>query len=137
MRTLVDASVWTAYFNGARSPLVDWLDASLGRAALVVADLTLVEVLRGIADEAEQERARAALLKFSIVETAGRDLALQAADYLRALRTAAALEPPLPQALIATACLAGGLQLLHQDPAYEPFEQHLGLATPGAVVEVW
>jgi predicted nucleic acid-binding protein len=137
MRTLVDASVWIAYFGGGRSHRVDWLDASLGRANLVVADLTLAQVLPGLADDGEHAAARAALLKFPVVATGGPDLALQAAAHLRALRAAGVPAPPLPQALVATACLAQGMRLLHQDPAYEPFETHLGLATPGLVVEMW
>ena len=137
MRTLVDASVWIPYFTGRRSPRTDWLDATLGRAALLVADLTLLEVLRGLPDDADREQARAALLKFPVIPTGGHDAALKAAAHLRALTAAGAPQPPLPQALIATACLAHDLHLLHDDPAYEPFEKHLGLKTPGTVVEMW
>ena len=137
MQTLVDASVWIPYFTGRRSPRADWLDATLGRAALLVADLTLLEVLRGLADDTEREQARAALFKFPVLSTAGPDLALKAAAHLRALTAAGAPQPPLPQALIATACLAHGIHLLHEDPAYAPFEKHLGLEAPGTVVEMW
>lgn len=137
MRTLVDASVWIPYFTGRRSPRADWLDATLGRAALLVADLTLLEVLRGLPDDAERAKAREALFKFPVISTGGPDLALKAAAHLRALTAAGAPQPPLPQALIATACLANDYHLLHEDPAYEPFEKHLGLKAPGLVVEVW
>ena len=137
MKTLVDASVWIPYFTGRRSPRADWLDATLGRAALLVADLTLLQVLRGLPDDAEREKARVALFKFPVISTGGHDLALKAAANLRALTAAGAPQPPLPQTLIATACLAHGYHLLHEDPAYEPFEQHLGLKAPGTVVEVW
>ena len=137
MRTLVDASVWIAYFGGGRSHAVDWLDTSLGRAPIVVTDLTFAQVLPGLADDSEHEAARAALLKFPVIATGGTDLAIRAAGHLRALGAAGVPAPPLPHALVATACLAQGLRLLHQDPAYEPFATHLGLAIQPLVVELW
>ncbi len=135
MQTLVDASVWIPYFAGPRSPRTEWLDAALGRAFLAVADLTLVEVLRGMLEPADREAARGALLKFPVVGTGGQELALRAAAHLAELRAAGVAEPPLPQALVATACLAQGMRLLHQDPAYEVFEGRFGLEVPGYVVE--
>lgn len=135
MRTLVDASVWVPYLSGPRSARTEWLDAALGRSFLVVADLTLIEVLSGLAEPEDQEAARSALLKFPVVETGGVDLALRAAGYLRELRTAGLAEPPLQQVMVASACLAQGMRLLHQDPAYQVFEERFGLEVPGYVVE--
>lgn len=131
MQVLVDTSVWTAYFDGRATPRTEWLDRALGREPLVTADLVVGEVLRGLAGEKEHEEARRALLRFRVYSLGGIELTLRCAGYQRRLRAAGAPVPGQVDCLIATFCLETGVALLHDDPAFEPFERHLGLAVAG------
>jgi predicted nucleic acid-binding protein len=126
VQILVDASVWLAYFQGAATPETDHLDTLLGRAALVVADVVLAEVLHALPDELHRRRARAALAQFWRVEVTGFPLAEKAAVNYHTLR-ARGIEAGANECRLATFCLEEGFALLHASGAYDPFEQHLGL----------
>lgn len=125
MQILVDASVWIDYFTGEATPQTDLLDRLLGREALAVADLTIMEVLCGIPDEHHRKQAAEALRKFWMVEIHGLDLAEQCAVHYNTLR-ARSIEVGDIECWIATWCLQNGFALLHDNPGFEPFEQ-LGL----------
>jgi predicted nucleic acid-binding protein len=126
VQVLVDSSVWIEYFTGAPSPQADRLDALLGREALVVADVTLMEVLHGLPDEIHRKQAQEALLKFWLVETGGFDVAVQSAVNYHTLK-ARSVPVRTAECRLATFCILRGLALLHSSPGYEPFEKFLGL----------
>lgn len=126
MQILVDASVWIDYFTGEETPQADHLDRLLGRQALAVADLTLMEVLCGLPDEHHRKQAAEALRRFWQVEIHGLDLAEQCAVHFHTLR-ARGIEVAPTECLIATYCIQQGFALLHDSPGFDPFEQHLGL----------
>lgn len=126
MQVLVDSSVWIDYFTGAASPQADLLDSMLGREALVVADVVLMEVLHGLPDEVHRRQAQEALLKFWLVETGGFDVAVQSAVNYHTLK-ARGLPVRTAECRLATFCIERGLALLHSSPGYEPFEKFLGL----------
>jgi len=126
VQVLVDSSVWIEYFTGADSPQADRLHALLGREALVVADVTLMEVLHGLPDEVHRKQAREALLKFWLVETGGFDLAVQSAVNYHTLK-ARGVPVRTAECRLATFCIERGFALLHSSPGYEPFEKFLGL----------
>ena len=127
MPVLVDTSVWIDYFDGQATPQTDWLDQALGREPLVTADLVVGEVLRGLGGEREWEEARRALQSFRVYNLGGIELALRCAGHQRRLRSEGVPVPGQVDCLIATFCLDKGFALLHSDPAFEPFERHLGL----------
>jgi predicted nucleic acid-binding protein len=131
VQVLVDTSVWTAYFDGRVTPRTEWLDQALGREPIVTADLVLGEVLRSLAGEQEHHEARRALLRFRVYSLGGIELTLRCAEHQRRLRAAGAPVPGQVDCLIAAFCLETGIALLHDDPAFEPFERHLGLLVPG------
>ncbi|HKI03640.1 MAG TPA: PIN domain-containing protein [Thermoanaerobaculia bacterium] len=126
MQVLVDASVWIDYFTGAASPQADRLDAMLGREAVVVADVVLMEVLHGLPDEVHRRQAQEALLKFWLVETGGFDVVAQSAVSYHTLK-ARGVPVRTAECRLATFCILRGLALLHSSPGYEPFEKFLGL----------
>ncbi|MFL6195868.1 MAG: PIN domain-containing protein [Thermoanaerobaculia bacterium] len=126
MQILVDASVWLDYFTGKATPEADHLNALIGNAALVVADVVLLEVLQGLPDENHRRQAREALGKFWLAEISGFDLAEKTAMNYHALR-ARGVEVDLNQCRIATFCLEQGFELLHSSDGYEALERHLGL----------
>ena len=134
MAVIVDASVWIDFFAGRFTPQSAWLDNVLGQESLATVDLIVGEVLRGFATEREQETARQALLKFQVYQFGSLDLVLASARHQRLLREKGEPVPGELKCLIAAFCIHWKLPLLHSDPAYLPFERHLGLLGSGAGV---
>jgi predicted nucleic acid-binding protein len=124
---LVDSSVWIDYFNGTKTLQTDHLDNILGNELIVVGDLILAEVLQGFRLQRDFDLARAALLKFPIVEMLSRDVAIKSAENYRKLRARGITIRKTIDCLIATCCLENNFALLHSDRDFEPFEKHLGL----------
>ena len=133
MPVVVDASVWIDFFAGRFTPQSTWLDNALGKESLGVSDLIVGEVLRGFTDEKEQETAREALVQFRTYLMGGLGLVLESAGHQRLLREKGEPVPGVLKCLVATFCIHWKLPLLHSDPAYLPFEQHLGLQGSGAL----
>jgi predicted nucleic acid-binding protein len=127
VRLLVDSSVWIDFFGGRPTPEVLLLDESLGRQEIVVGDIILAEVLQGFRTDGSFRQAREALLKFPVLDMVGRDIALQsAANYRRLRRRGVTIRRTL-DCLIATFCIQNGLELLHFDRDFDPFERWFGL----------
>jgi predicted nucleic acid-binding protein len=140
MKVLIDSSVWIDHLRGARTretailaTLLTWLDPELeagerpDSANLLVGDLVLCEVLRGIADPREHAVVRDALLSFEVVTIGGADLALEAADHCCALRHRGVTVRKTIDLLIGTYCIAKDCALLHSDRDFDPMTRHLGL----------
>jgi len=129
---LVDSTVWIDFFNGVPSPETDRLDALLGSGRLVTADLILSEVLQGFRSDRDFERARDALLRLPVLRIGGTELALASAENYRFLRRKGCTVRATIDCWIATFCLGEGLELLHNDRDFDPFQRHLGLAVVDA-----
>lgn len=133
----MDSSVWIAHLRGLPTPparalarLLDALDPDTGEddpTDVLVGDLVLLEVLRGIPDDRQHARTRAALLAFPQVEIGGTETALAAADHYRALRKRGVTVRKAVDCLIAAWCIARGVPLLHDDRDFKPFAEHRGL----------
>ena len=124
---LVDASVWIDYFNGTVTPQTEKLESLLGREPLAIGDLILTEVLQGFADDEEFRAAREMLASLAVVDLAGQAVAIQAAKNFRELRKLGITVRKTIDTLIATRCIEGGFELLHNDRDFDPFARHLGL----------
>lgn len=124
---LVDSSVWIDFFRNKPSLQAEWLDRNLGIEELVVGDLILAEVLQGFRDDRGFNEARRLLGRLEQIHIGGIDLAIDAARNYRRLRKAGVTVRGTVDVLIATRCLANGLQLLHSDRDFDAFEKHLGL----------
>lgn len=140
MKVLIDSSVWIDHLRGARTRetmilgmLLAWLDPTQERgggeakANLLVGDLVLCEVLRGIPDPREHAAVKDVLLSFEVVTIGGAELALEAADHYRALRRRGVTVRKTIDLLIGTWCIAKDCALLHSDRDFDPMMQHLGL----------
>ena len=127
MALLVDSSVWIDYFNGITSPQTDYLEQSLGQIEIVVGDLILAEVLQGFRRRHDFTLAREALLRFLVLEMVGAEIAIKSAENYHTLRTNGITIRKTIDCLIATFCIETGLDLLHSDRDFDPFEVHLGL----------
>ena len=133
----VDSSVWIDHLRGAVTPgrkalrrLLDALDPDAGEddpAEVLVGDLVLLEVLRGIPDDPQQLATRTALLAFPQVRIGGTATALAAVDHYRSLRRRGVTVRKAVDCLIAAWCIARSVPLLHADRDFTPFAEHCGL----------
>jgi predicted nucleic acid-binding protein len=124
---LVDSSVWIDYFRGTIKLETEELDRLLGDELLAIGDLILTEVLQGFDNEREFHDARRMLSSLTVVELGGREIAIQAAKNLRALRKLGFTPRKTIDTVIATRCIESGYELLHSDRDFDPFVKHLGL----------
>lgn len=142
MKVLVDSSVWIDHLRGVRTReteildrLLASLDPELGLydaeapADLLIGDLILCEVLRGIPDAREHAAVKEILLSFEVMTIGGVDLALEAADRYRALRRRGVTVRKTIDLLIGTYCIVRDCVLLHSDRDFDPMTRHLGLRT--------
>ena len=147
MKVLIDSSVWIDHLRGVRTretailgTLLTWLDPVPERseavpersedapsAGLLVGDLILCEVLRGIPDPREHAIVKDVLLSFEVVTIGGADLALEAADHYRLLRRLGVTVRKTIDLLIGTYCIAKDCALLHSDRDFDPMARYLGL----------
>jgi len=125
----VDSSVWIDYFRGVATPEADRLDVLLGNEDLIVGDIVLAEVLQGFDAERDFRTALALFDTLALVEVGGRELAVETARNFRRLRAKGVTVRKTIDTLIATYCIESGLSLLHSDRDFEPFVEHLGLAS--------
>ncbi|MEA2695568.1 MAG: hypothetical protein QOJ16_4955 [Acidobacteriota bacterium] len=130
MQILVDTSVWVDYFGGVLSRETDHLHGLLGQGFLLTGDLIVAEVLAGYWEPEAFAAARDALDRFLFCKLGGWEIAVSAAEHAHRLRAEhqVAVANPVDR-LIAAYCLRWDLALLHSDPAFEPYAEHLGLKT--------
>jgi predicted nucleic acid-binding protein len=124
---LIDSSVWIDYFRGMKTSQTDRLHALLGNEPVATGDLVLAEVLQGFASAQDFNKGRKLLMSLPIIELLGRDIAIQAAENFRTLRSLGITVRKTIGTLIATSCIEKGLVLLYSDKEFDPFVEHLGL----------
>lgn len=126
---LVDSSVWIAHLRGHRTPATDKLEAAAGRELVLIGDLILLEVLQGARDDAHAARIERALRQYVVVPLLDTDLASRAARNYRKLRELGITIRKTADIIIGTFCIEHRTSLLHDDRAFAPMEEHLGLVT--------
>ncbi|MGE3294111.1 MAG: PIN domain-containing protein [Geminicoccaceae bacterium] len=138
-RLLVDSSVWIDHLRGVDSRetrilrgMLRQLDPLIGDKAddeitILVGDLVLVEVLRGIESDGQRRRVRDALLAFDVVQIGGIATALAAAEHDAALRRIGQTVRKAIDCLIAAWCIEQGVPLLQADRDFLPLARHRGL----------
>jgi len=124
---LVDSSVWIDYFRGIQSSQTDRLHALLGHEPIATGDLVLAEVLQGFGSAQHFNQGKKLLTSLPIIELVGGDIAIQAANNFKTLRSLGITVRKTIDILIATSCIEQGLTLLYSDRDFDPFVEHLGL----------
>ena len=124
---VVDSSVWIAVFKRDQSPATAKFDAIPDKTTILVGDVVLLEVLQGARDEKHAARLEAFLRLFRVVPMLGDAIAVLAASHYRKLRSHGFTIRKTPDLVLATYCIAGGHNLLHQDRDFTPCVSHLGL----------
>jgi predicted nucleic acid-binding protein len=125
---IVDTTVWVDYFRAVSNPETEWLDRELGRQRLGLTDVILCEVLQGVRDERTAVAVERRLLTLQVFQSAGVELASDAARNYRLLRSRGRTVRKTIDCLIATFCIREQHSLLHRDRDFDPFEQLLELA---------
>lgn len=136
-RVFVDSSVWIEHLRGVDRRETRSLRGILQRLdpkaevaephEILVGDLVIVEVLRGIDDDRQRHRVREALLAFKVVRLGGTATALLAVDHYVALRRLGQTVRKTIDCLIAAWCIEHRVPLLHADRDFLPFAHHRGL----------
>ncbi len=124
---MVDSSVWIDYFNGVENEQTNFLNANLGIRPFASGDLILVEVLQGFKTERSVEKATNLFSELFYFDMLGKEIALQAADNYRLLRSQGLTIRKTIDIMIATFCIVNDFQLLHNDRDFEMAEKYLGL----------
>ena len=124
---MVDSSVWIDFFGNAMKPEVDTLASRIRHGRVLIGDLVLTEVLRGIKSDREFRLVRKSLSALDTVQVVTPALAVASARNYRSLRGLGITVRKTIDCLIATWCIEHGVPLLYSDRDYEPFVEHLGL----------
>lgn len=122
---LADTSVWVNYLRGIKSSDVSALERAIDSGQLILGDLIVAEILRGVSNEADAELVWSKLRLFDIVSLGGVDIA--AARNYRLLRSKAVTIRGTIDLVIATWCISNDVQLLHSDRDFRAMEKWLGL----------
>jgi hypothetical protein len=124
---LVDSSVWVDYLRGTQSPAAKALNAAIGKHSILLGDLILAEVLRGVSNEPQAQLVTSAFEQFDVVHIGGKDLAIAAAAHYRILRQKGITVRGTIDLLVATWCIRNDVPLLHSDRDFDGMERWLGL----------
>ena len=124
---IVDTSVWIDHLNNVITWQTEWLGEALGVRSVALTDLILFELLQGIRDESQFVRTRRTMSSLPVFESAGVEVATQAAEHYRLLRRRGVTVRKTVDCLVATICLRVGCSILHKDRDYDAYEKHLGL----------
>ena len=127
LNVIADTSVWIAYLRGQDVPAVIALDEALVGHRVIMGDLVLVEILRGIDTELEARRILRTLSTLAVYDLGGEAPAIQAATHYRFLRSKGITVRGTVDLMIATWCIENEVPLLHDDRDFVGFEEHLGL----------
>jgi hypothetical protein len=124
-----DSSVWIGYLNGHRTPQTRALDALLDDSAseIVLLDLVLMEVLRGLRNARDLQLAQAALSQLPLFTAGGETVALAAAALYRDLRQRGITVRSSIDLLVGAWCIRNGCALIHADRDFDGMRDHHGL----------
>ena len=126
---LVDSSVWIDHLRRRATRQVLQLRSLMSSTPLLVGDLILCEVLRGLRSDAEARLIEHGFRQYQIVAMCDATLAVRAAANYRFLRARGITVRKLADLIIGTFCIEHGHMLLHSDRDFEPMERLLGLRT--------
>jgi predicted nucleic acid-binding protein len=124
---VVESTVWVDYFRNAENRHTLWLEENMLDPRLGLLDLSYCEVLQGIRNDTQFQKARAQLVAFGVHATGGADFALEAAEFYRFLRKRGITVRKTIDCLIATYCIRESHDLVHNDRDFDGFEKYLGL----------
>ena len=126
---VVDSSVWIGHFRDTANVAVAKLRAIADVDTIIVGDLVLLEVLQGTRDEQHADTVERHLRAFDVRSMLDDRLGVAAARNFRVLRSRGITVRKTIDLVIATFCLTGGHELLHDDRDFDGMIGPLGLRT--------
>lgn len=127
MIVLPDSSVWIDYLRGADTAGAMALDRVVDTQIVLLGDLVIAEVLRGVSSEKQAQMIVDRFGSFEVVHLGGKAVAIEAARFYRLLRSKAVTIRGTVDLLIGTWCILNDVPLLHGDRDFAGMERHLGL----------
>ena len=124
---VVDSSAWISFYRKEDSAAKYWMVDAFKSHALLVPDLVLLEVLRGLKSEKLASAIEREFENFEIVLVGGKPISIKAAKNYRILRCKGITIRGTVDLFIATWCIENNIPLLHADRDFKGFEEHLGL----------
>ena len=97
------------------------------RMSICTAPARLADALKPSGARSKREAVERTLSTLHTVNLGGLELAIEAAKNFRKLRAVGFTVHKTIDTVIATRCIMDGLELLHSDRDFDPFEKHLGL----------
>lgn len=126
---VADTSVWIEFFRNADSAHTRILREAIQQNRVIVPDLILLEILRGISDQRLAEQIERMMLEFDLIILGGREMARSAAANYRLLRSRGVTPRGSIDLLIATWCIENNVSLLHKDRDFTIMEKEIALKT--------
>jgi len=123
---VVDSSVWIGALANTVNPQVGALFSISDRTQILLGDVIMLEVLRGVRSETAARRVEADLRRFALVQMLDTEIAVRAAQNYRHLRSVGITIRNSVDLIIGTYCIEHGHQLLHRDRDFDQMES-LGL----------
>lgn len=126
---IVDTSVWIDYLNGQENAYTDTLDDALIQGTVAIGDVIFLEILQGIRNDKDYQKARNRLAKLDRYEMFGHFMVEKSAENYRTLRKKGITVRSTIDVIIATFCIENRLPLLFNDRDYIPFVDYLNLSS--------
>jgi hypothetical protein len=123
----VDSSVWIDNLRNLDTQQVKKLAAIANPYEILVGDIVLLEVLRGLRDEQQASLVENEMRQYRIVPMLDGLLAVKAAANYRYLRAMGVTIRKSADLIIGTFCVERGHVLLHADRDFDAMQKHLGL----------
>ena len=124
---VADTSAWIDYVNGTEATHTDILDFEIERNRIITGDLIIAEFLRGFRVEKDYQAAKQIMENLEYRDFVGKEIAMQAAQNYRILRSRGIAVRKTIDVLIATFCIENGFELIHSDRDFDPMVEYLGL----------
>jgi predicted nucleic acid-binding protein len=127
MNLVADTGVWIDFYRNSTSLQANILEDAIRKDRVLVPDLVLAEVLRGVASDKAATAVERQFEDFTLVQITSKPLAITAARNYRYLRSVGVTVRGTIDMLIGTWCIENKVPLLHNDRDYASMEKHLGL----------
>ena len=124
---VADTSAWIDYFRGVDASHTDSLDDAIASNRIIIGDLIITELLQGFRNDKDYDSAKKLIKKLEYRNLAGKDVAYQASQNYRTLRSYGVTVRKTIDVIIGTFCIENKLELIHNDRDFDPMEKHLGL----------
>jgi predicted nucleic acid-binding protein len=124
---VADTSAWIDYFRGIDALHTDLLDKALSTNRIIIGDLIIAELLQGFRNDKDYDSAKKLIKKLEYRNLAGKEIAFEASQNYRALRSRGVTVRKTIDVIIGTFCIENKFELIHNDRDFDPMEKHLGL----------